>query len=88
MEEVGVRELKERASAIVHRVCETKEPVTITLRGRPVARLVPVQDEAAERRAADATIWAAMDELAEEIGKHWPHGVSAVEAVREQRREL
>ena len=33
-------------------------------------------------------IWAEMDELASEISKKWPKGVSAVEAVREQRRNL
>ena len=87
MEKVGVRELKEHASSIIQRVCQKKESVTITLRGRPVARLIPVEDEDA-KRAADAAIWADMDKLAERIGKHWPAGVSAVEAVREQRREL
>jgi hypothetical protein len=33
-------------------------------------------------------IWAEMNEIAKEISKKWPKGVSAVEAVREQRRNL
>jgi hypothetical protein len=33
-------------------------------------------------------LWAEIDELAAEISKHWPKGVSAVDAVREQRRNL
>jgi hypothetical protein len=33
-------------------------------------------------------VWAEMDELAAEISKKWPKGVSAVDAVREQRRNL
>lgn len=32
-------------------------------------------------------IWAAMDKLAEQITKEWPEGVSAVDAIKEQRRE-
>ena len=32
--------------------------------------------------------WQRMDALASEIGRVWPKGVSAVDAVREQRREL
>ncbi len=31
-------------------------------------------------------IWREMDKLAEEIGKTWPKGLSAVDTVREQRR--
>jgi prevent-host-death family protein len=38
--EVGVRRLKNEASALIERV-ESGEVVTVTKRGRPVARLVP-----------------------------------------------
>ena len=87
MEEVGIRELKQRASNILRRVREKKETITITHRGRPVARLVPIVD-AAQQKAAARGVWAEMDELAQEIGAHWPSGLSAAEAVQEQRREL
>jgi hypothetical protein len=50
-----------------------------------VARLEPIEDESV-KRAEDWAIWAEMHELAKEISAHWPAGVSAVEAVREQRR--
>jgi len=36
---VGIRELKDRASAIIDRV-EDGEAITVTKRGRPVARIV------------------------------------------------
>jgi prevent-host-death family protein len=85
MEEIGVRELKEKASEVIRRVREDKQSYTVTYRGRVVARLVPA-DRADEDDFEE--IWADMDRLAEEIGKKWPKGVSAVDAVREQRREL
>lgn len=87
MIEVGIRELKQRTSHILRQVREKKETITVTHRGRAVARIVPVED-AESKRAEALAVWAEMDELAREIGAHWPEGVSAVEAVREQRREL
>ena len=87
MAEVGVRELKQRASEIIRQVREERATYTITYRGRVVARLVPEEDEETRRQRALAVL-AKMDRLAKEIGKHWPPGVSAVDAVREVRREL
>jgi prevent-host-death family protein len=85
MEEIGVRELKENASEILRRVREAKESYTITYRGRPVARLIPADQRIPPTEEEDQ-VWSEIDELAEEIGKEWPKGVSAVDAVREQRR--
>ena len=87
MLEVGVRELKQRTSDILRRVREEHETVTVTRRGKAVARIVPVEDWEAERAKAEA-VWAKMRELSKEISAHWPAGVTAVDAVREQRREL
>lgn len=88
MSSVGVRELKARTSEILRRVREQDEVVEITYRGRVVARIVPAE----RRRGPDPeeleAIWAERDRLAEEIAKHWPEGVSAVDAIREDRREL
>ena len=33
-------------------------------------------------------IWEQMDKLVEELDKHWPEGVSVVNAVSKQRRDL
>jgi prevent-host-death family protein len=41
MAEVGIRALKQNASAVVARVA-SGDPITVTDRGRPVALLVPV----------------------------------------------
>lgn len=40
--EVGLRELRQQASDLVRRV-EAGETVTVTVSGRPAARLVPLQ---------------------------------------------
>ena len=84
---VGVRALKQRASAVLRRVREDRETVTVTYRGRAVARLVPIEDREQARTEA-AKVWAEMEALADEIGAQWPAGESAAEAVQEQRRDL
>ena len=84
---IGIRDLKQNASAIIRRVRENREAFTITHRGKVVARVVPVEDPE-ESRARTEEILAEMDELAKRIGEGWPPGVSAAEAVKEQRREL
>ncbi len=87
MGSVSVRQLKERTSAVLRTVRERGEPVDVTYRGRVVARLVPV--EPAPVREHDlAAVWRDIDQLADEIAAYWPAGVTAVDAVREQRREL
>ena len=87
MAEVGVRELKQRASEILRRVREVKETFSVTYRGKVVARIVPVEDSSEDQARGLAT-WSAMDQLAEEIAVLWTAGASAAETVKEQRREL
>jgi prevent-host-death family protein len=84
---VGIRELKARASELVREVRDNESSIDITYRGRVVARLVPVVPELAEARSADE-LWAEMDELAAEISKSWPEGISAADAIADVRREL
>lgn len=65
--EVGIRALQQTASKVVARV-QSGETLTVTDRGRPVARLVPIADSPIEqllasgaaRRARDA--WAQVPE--------------------------
>jgi len=42
MESVGIRELKQNASEVVARA-EKGETITITVQGRPVAKIVPMK---------------------------------------------
>jgi prevent-host-death family protein len=84
MSEIGVRELKLHASEILQRVREKNESFQITHRGRVVARLVPAPTRTV--RDAEGNIWMDMDDLAEEIAANWPPGLTAPDAVAEQRR--
>ncbi len=84
MQSVGVRELKQRTSEILREVEERGEEVRVTRRGHVIARIVPVPSLAVKARALE--VWAEMDQLAEQIAARWPTGVSATEAVAEQRR--
>lgn len=45
METIGVRELRQHASRYLEQVRSTGEPIEITDRGRPVARLVPLSSD-------------------------------------------
>ena len=90
---VGVGELKTRADEIVREVSETGRSVDIVQNGQVAARLspastgqsAPIRPWTDEDRAA---FWHRMDALTSEISRVWPKGVSAVDAIREQRRDL
>ncbi|MGB5058940.1 MAG: type II toxin-antitoxin system prevent-host-death family antitoxin [Candidatus Promineifilaceae bacterium] len=84
---VGVRELKQETSKILRRVREEGEVIEITYHGEVIARLVPVAPpEPTDEEIA--AVWANLDQLTAEISAKWPEGVSAVDAIREVRREL
>lgn len=82
---VGIRELKERTSAVVRRVEERGEAIEITRRGAVVAKIVPVQEKPPFDREAFDRRWAEHERLAAEISANWPKGVSAVDAIRDVR---
>ena len=76
MPQVGIRELKNDASEIIRAVREERAEYVVTLRGRPVAFIVPVDEARQEaevtRRAAaireNAAFWDRMAALRAEIG--------------------
>ena len=92
MRRVGVRELKAHTSEILRQVREQAEPITITHRGQVVARLVPAQEpgpiEQPIDREALRAFWERWDALAAKISEGLPDDVSAVDIVKEGRREL
>ena len=80
---VGIRELKQRASELIRLVREQHAPIQITYYGQVVALIIPAVSASPE---TSARAWAELDVLAAEIGARWPSGVSAVEAVSDDRR--
>ncbi len=87
MPEVGIRDLETNAGELVRRVHEQGEIIDITYYGQVVARLVPVKQVKPAAEELDE-IWAEMDRLAKEVSAKWSGSHSAVDAVREGRREL
>jgi len=92
MPDIGIRELKARASEIIRTVREKRARYVVTHRGRPVAILMPL--ESTEAPAPTHTIqiensgsaWDELKRLGEEIGRKWQSEKSAVEILSETRR--
>ena len=87
MPDVGVRELKARASEIVQDVRERHARYIITYRGRPVGILAPL--DAAPYDAGDesaAAVWEELTRLGEEIGRGWQSPLTAAELLADIRR--
>jgi prevent-host-death family protein len=85
---IGVRELKNHASEIVHEVLENAAEYIVTLRGEPVAVLRPFlkESEGDLRQAQRDEALQKLDTLAEEIARSWRSPKTAVELIDEQRR--
>jgi prevent-host-death family protein len=92
MRSVGVRELKEHTSEILRRVRDEGEIVEVTLRGQVIARVVPAGQTSMQQKPGDqeelAAFWERWDKLSAEISADLPDDVSAVDIVREGRRDL
>ena len=87
MKTIGIREFKQRATTVLREVRETSATYEVTYRGRVIARLVPVTELESEPMNMDE-YWAEWDRLGKEIGAKWPKGLSAVDAIREDRGRL
>lgn len=81
---IGISELQRNASRIVRRVRETGEEVAVTIRGEVVAVVAAVG--ATVRGRHGRSPFTDLDRLSREIGRVWPKGVSASDALRDQRR--
>jgi len=84
MEEIGIRELKARASDVVRAVKEQRTRYVITQRGKPAALIVPL-DAAPPEKSADE-VWERLMKIGEELSKGWQSEKSAVEILSEMRR--
>ncbi len=85
---IGVRELKNHASEIVHEVKENAAEYIVTLRGKPVAVLRPFLEESESylRQAQRDEALQKLDTLAEEIARSWRSPKTARELLEDQRR--
>ncbi len=86
MRTIAVGELEANISEIVRQLREEGEAIEVTDLGRPVILIMPLNR--AERVQMGNIDWADTEALAAEIARYWPEGVSAVDAVRDVRREL
>jgi len=90
MPEIGIRELKARASEIVRAVRERRARYLITHRGKPVGVLIPLEESGLEEmpsaREQGATAWEELVKLGEEIGRGWQSDLTSAELLSEMRR--
>jgi prevent-host-death family protein len=86
MAEIGVRELKARASEIVKSVREEGARYLVTYRGKAVGVLMPLENVGAETSPQEMMAWKQLVELGEKIGREWQSPVSSTELLSEMRR--
>jgi prevent-host-death family protein len=90
MLEIGVRELKARASEIIRTVREKRARYLITYRGKPVAILMPLGEarplEQAGTDEQQGEVWEELTELGQQIGSGWQSDLTAAELLSEMRR--
>ncbi len=84
MEEIGIRELKARASDVVRAVKEQRARYVITQRGVPVAVIVPMDAVPPAKKTDEAL--QKMLELRQKLGKNIRSKKKSVEILSEMRR--
>jgi prevent-host-death family protein len=90
MPDVGVRELKTRASEIIRNVRDQRARYVITYRGRPVGLLIPLQKRGEMSLVTEdelaTSAWDELTRLGEEIGRDWRSPLTGAELLSEMRR--
>jgi antitoxin (DNA-binding transcriptional repressor) of toxin-antitoxin stability system len=79
-----IREIKEHINELLRILKEKGETVAITDNDEIIAHLVPIT----KAEPANTAGWDNLKRLSAELSVHWPADVSAVEAIRDVRREL
>jgi prevent-host-death family protein len=87
MSEIGIRELKAKASELVRHVAEDHAVYTITRRGRPVGVLAPADYAAAKGGEAGREAWARLLAMADRMAKQPEPRKSALDELFKMRRE-
>ncbi|MBN1139427.1 MAG: hypothetical protein JXM73_22820 [Anaerolineae bacterium] len=86
MPDIGVRELKTRASEIIRNVREHRTRYTITYRGQVVGLLTPLDQPKAGELVESASAWDELVRLGEAIGRGWQLPLSSAELLSDMRR--
>ena len=87
MPDIGIRELKMRASEIVRSVREQRARYVITYRGSPVGLLTPIDEtRPAASSASDSSAWDELARLGEEISRGWTSPRTSAELLSDMRR--
>lgn len=88
MAEIGVRDLKIRASETVRMVREQRARYVITHRGRPVGVLLPLGEPSRGTSGgieSGQTAWEELIRLGEVIGREWQSPMTSVELLSSTR---
>jgi antitoxin (DNA-binding transcriptional repressor) of toxin-antitoxin stability system len=88
MKTFDTSELVKHIDVVLRMVEEGGETIEIVNHGKVIAHLVPARMPQSSTESAKRDVWADLDRLAAEIGSHWPADISAVDAVRDVRRDL
>jgi prevent-host-death family protein len=88
MKTFDVSELIRHIDEVLRMVEEEGETIEITNHGEVIAHFVPVSEPQSSVESAKWDVWADIGRLSAEIGAHWSPDVSAVDAVRDVRRDL
>jgi prevent-host-death family protein len=89
-DQVGIKELKDSASAVINNVIKSRRPVTITRNNREVAKIIPSEQDL-YTRLADSGLIGSRPKLGwkslrlERIGKSSLPAVQSIGLDREQR---
>jgi prevent-host-death family protein len=83
-EEIGIRELKSRASEVVRAVKEERARYVITQRGKPVATIIPMDAVLPEKKEEDG--WERLLAIRARLGKSKKNKKSSLEILSEMRR--
>jgi prevent-host-death family protein len=82
--EIGIRELKVRASEVVRAVMEKRSRYVITLRGKPAALIIPVDADYDRDKVNE--VWNRLHNLREEVGKGKHNKMNSLEIIEEMRK--
>jgi prevent-host-death family protein len=83
-EEIGIRELKSRASEVVRAVKEERARYIVTQRGKPVAAIIPMDAMLPEKKDDDG--WEKLLAIRARLAKDKSKKKSSLEILSEMRR--